>query len=88
MWLRCFTIKGGLFIVDRHELRPSVTEAAELRSVGAFSRFFNLEHDSLESLQIVRLGERIESQRAENRNQSFGSNSVQSSLQAPQAPFR
>ena len=56
--------------------------------MGAFSRFFNLEHDSLESLQIVHLGERIESQGAENRNYGFGSNSIQSSLQAPQAAFR
>ena len=50
------------------ELRQFMTEAPELRSVGALSRSFNFLHDSLESLQIVHLGERIESQGAENRN--------------------
>jgi hypothetical protein len=59
--------EGSLSLIDT-ELRQSVTEAAKLRSVGAFSRSFQLVHDSLESLQIVHLGKRIESQSAENRN--------------------
>src|SRR5580704_1364522 len=53
-----------------------------------FRDSFSFEDDFLEAFQTVDLIERIQSQGAEDRNQSLGSNSVQGSIQASQTPFR
>lgn len=47
---------GSLLLMDTAS-RQSMTEAATLPSMGAFSHSFNLVHDLLESLQIVDLSE-------------------------------
>src|ERR1700733_1943750 len=56
--------------------------------VGYPSRFLCRQDDLLETFQAVDLIERMELQGAKDWNQNFGSNSVQGSLKAPQAPFR
>ena len=55
---------------------------------GNFRDSFSFEDDFLETFQTVDLIERSEPQGAQNGNQSFWTNFVQGSPQAPQAPFR